>query len=120
MDEPSIGELRWRVTLFRRAQEPDSTGPGIAETMIPIGEAWAKVQPLGAVTFYAAAQTETPVTHRIFIRWRAGLDTTHAVERITRSQDGTAHRELFRVRRQSDLAGRKRFLVLEAELESRA
>jgi head-tail adaptor len=113
---PEIGSLRWKVLLFRRNQAP-ATGSGIAETLERFGEAWADIQPVGAMTFYGAAQTDTPVTHRIILRWRFGLDTTHAVQRTTRGPDGVERLETFRVRRSYDLDGRKRFLVIEAELE---
>lgn len=119
-DEPTIGSLRWRVTLLRRPQAPEVNGPGITETEVPIIDCWADIQPTGAMTFYGSTQVDTPVTHRITIRWRAGLDMTTAVKRLTRGPDGVERTEIFRIRRQMDRQGRKRWLILEAELERQA
>lgn len=143
-----IGRLRWLVTLATRVQTPEGLrfvsvngglagpvmGTGITETTdtgnddfaIGFGSSsgaltvHADVQAVGGLTFYGAEQTDTPITHRIFMRWHDYLSQANAVLRDTLRPDGTHRREVFRVRRVKELGGRKRFVMIEAELESAA
>ena len=115
-----IGSLRWPVLLARRAQVPDGF-VGIAE-FFEFGETVrADIQPIGGLTFWTAAagneQTDTPVTHRILMRWVDYLDQTQVIIRATRRLNRSIRTELFRVRRIKELNGRKRFVEIEAELE---
>lgn len=112
-----IGALRWCVTILERRQEPSGDHAGIDEIYARRQSVRADVQPIGALTFWGAQQTETPVTHRITIRWLDGLDNRQAILRETSRLDGTVRTELFRVRRVAEVGGRKRFLSLECELE---
>jgi hypothetical protein len=58
------------------------------------------------------------VTHLITISWRDYPATVDVIARSTiRPDDGSQRTELFRVRRTKELAGRKRFLQMECELE---
>jgi len=111
-----IGRLRWRVTIATRAQAPAPDG-GIAETYTRLQTVRADVQPIGALTFWGAQQTDTPVTHRIALRWLDGIDNTQAILRDTIRADQSVRTEVFRIRRVQELNGRKRFLAIEAELE---
>lgn len=110
--------MRWTVVIARRDMDPDS-GTGITETFVEIARMRADVQPSGPMTFYGSAQIDTPVTHRITMRWLDGLDTTCVVLRDTRRPDNTVRREIFRVRRVAEYEGRKRFVLIDAELEHR-
>ena len=112
-----IGSLRWRVTIATREQYPDPDSPGIVERLADEQTVRADIQPIGAMTFYAAEQVDTPVTHRIVIRWLDWVDTTHVVFRITKRPDGSAMVERFRVRRVMPIDGRQRFLRMDCELE---
>ena len=135
-----IGRLRWPVTLAVRVQTPQIApspttaalvGTGITETLassddlevlgIPESQVgikvYADVQAVGGLTFWGAEQTDTPITHRIFMRWHDYLDQTKVVVRETLRPNGTTRREIFRVRRIKELGGRKRFVMIEAELE---
>ena len=91
-------------------------GTGIDETIIGV-TVHADVQAVGGLTFWGAEQTDTPITHRIFMRWHDYLDQTKVVVRDTLRPDSTTRREIFRVRRMKELGGRKRFVMIEAELE---
>lgn len=138
-----IGRLRWRVTLAERVQTPQIApgpttatliGTGITETLagsddleaVGVPEntvgitVHADVQAVGGLTFWGAEQTDTPITHRIFMRWHDYLGQTKVVVRDTLRPDGTTRREIFRVRRIKELGGRKRFVMIEAELENYA
>jgi SPP1 family predicted phage head-tail adaptor len=114
-----IGSLRWQVTIATREQAPDPDSPGIVETLSKLQSVRADVQPIGPVTFYAAEQVDTPVTHRIIIRWLDWIDTTHVVFRVTKRPDQSNMIERFRVRRVMPIDGRQRFLRMDCELEER-
>lgn len=139
-----IGSLRWRVTLYRRDQAPDP-GLGIKETLVPIATVQADIQPTYPSTFYNAVAVDTPVSHLIRTRWQDYIENTHVIMRstlrpsdptqtiwddgATRWDDGETvwdgasnatgpeRTELFRVRRIKEIAGRKRFVEFECELE---
>jgi head-tail adaptor len=106
------------VTIAKREQVPATTG-GMQECLTQIIPVRADVQPTGAMTFYGSAQVDTPVTHRIKIRWLDWVDTRHVIIRDTIRADRTVRREIFRIRRCMEIDGRKRFLLLECEEEKR-
>lgn len=113
-----IGTLRWLVTLYRRDQEP---GPesAISERWVRIGDVHADIQPTYPSTFYGSVQVDTPITHLIRMRWADYLSNIHVIARTTRRPDIARYfrTEVFRVRRAKEIAGRKRFVELECELE---
>jgi head-tail adaptor len=115
--QPRVGALRWKVSVARRNQSFDAAGTGIIETWVAIQQVHADIQSVGSLTFYGAAQTDTPITHRITFRWLDYLDQSHAILRVTRLPNGVLREEVFRVRRVMEAEGRKRFSVLECELE---
>ena len=114
-----IGSLRWQVSIATREQYPDPDSPGIVERLADEQTVWADIQPIGAMIFYAAEQVDTPLTHRIVIRWLDWVDATHVVFRVTKRPDGSTMIERFRVRRVMPLDGRQRFLRMDCELEQR-
>ena len=114
-----IGSLRWQVVIATREQYPDPDSPGIVERLADEQTVRADIQPIGAMTFYAAEQVDTPLTHRIVIRWLDWVDATHVVFRVTKRPDGSNMVERFRVRRVMPLDGRQRFLRMDCELEQR-
>jgi Phage head-tail joining protein len=111
-----IGSLKWPVTLYRRDQAP-ADDLALQEVLVPIARTRADVQPAFASTFYQSTQVDAPVTHIINIRWQPYLVTADVVVRSAPLLDGTYRTELFRVRRSKELAGRKRFIQMECELE---
>lgn len=111
-----IGTLRWLVTLYRRAQEPNDD-LALLESLVPIATVHANIEPTYASTFYASTQVDSPITHMITIRWENYPETVDAIARSTILRDGSQRTELFRVRRTKEIAGRKRFLQMECELE---
>jgi head-tail adaptor len=112
-----IGALRWTVTLYRRDQAP-ADDLALQESLVRIATVHADIQPTYPSTFYASTQVDTPITHMITIRWQDYLPTAEVVTRVTaRAADGSLRGELFRVRRALELAGRKRFVRMECELE---
>lgn len=114
----SIGSLRWPVTIATRTQAA-ADGGGLQETLTELQTVMADIQPTGALTFYSGVQVDTPITHKIRIRWLDWIDTTHVVIRNTTRLDGSTRQEMFRVRRVKEIDGRKRFAELEVEEEKR-
>ena len=116
-NEHGIGSLRWFVTLYRRDQAP-ADDLALQESLVRIASVHADIQPTYPSTFYQSTQVDTPITHMVTIRWQDYPPTIDVVTRVTeRPPDGTLRGELFRVRRSMELAGRKRFIRLECELE---
>lgn len=115
--EIPVGSLRWPVIVARRRQGFEQAGTGMTETWIEVETVRADIQPAGALTFYNAEQVDSPVTHRITLRWLDYLDQSHAILRGTSLPDGSVRTEVFRVRRVKELNGRKRFSSLDCELE---
>ena len=114
-----IGRLRWQVTFETRGQQPDPTpgGTGIVETPVLPKQIHADIQAIGDATFWGSAQTDGPITHQIYIRWQDYPDNTTAIIRCTLLPDNSTRRETFRVRKVSELGGRKRFVRVLAQLE---
>jgi hypothetical protein len=116
---PTIGEMRWPITIAQRSQAPTSGG-GIAETLNNPFTWWAKIEATRPQTFYGTAQVDTPVTHFMQIRFLDWLDTTYVISRDLTLPDGSTRTELFRIRRvKEEGTGPLRWLDLEVELEKR-
>ena len=65
------GELRHRVELQEKTET--QTALGVTETWRTVATLWADVRDLAGREYYAAAQTQTEVTTRVRIRYRAGV-----------------------------------------------
>jgi hypothetical protein len=113
---PSIGALRWQVTLATRQQTPDST-TGISETFINPLQVYADITPIGLQAWIGSEQIGSPVTHRCVIRYIDGLDMFDTVLRTLQRPDGSEKQELFRIRKIAEWQGRFRFLIMDIELE---
>lgn len=112
-----IGALRWFVTLYRRDQSP-ADDLALLENLVRVAAVHADIQPTYPSTFWQSTQVDQPVTHLITIRWQDYPPTIDVVTRVTeRPVNGSLRGELYRVRRTMELAGRKRFLRMECELE---
>jgi head-tail adaptor len=112
-----IGRLRWLVTFVTRQQTPQVGGTGIDETPVQPRLVHAEITSVTDATFWGAAQTETPITHAITMRWQDYPDQTIAVVRSTNLPGGGVRTETFRVRKVSELGGRKRYVRLLCQLE---
>lgn len=115
----AIGRLRWPVYIATRAQVAQQDDTGIDEILRDQQPVKADIQPVGALTFWGhgGEQIDGPITHRIFIRWLEYLRNDQVVLRRTMMRDGRSRFERFRVRRVREIGGRKRFVILEVELE---
>jgi head-tail adaptor len=113
-----IGRLRWLVALVQRQQTPTPGSGGITEIPVNLKLVHADIQSTNDATFWGSAQTDTPITHAIYIRWQDYPDNTIAIVRSTDLPDGSTRKETFRVRKVSELGGRKRFVRLLCQLEN--
>jgi head-tail adaptor len=114
----SIGAMRWQIILATRNQTPDPF-TGITEAFINPIQVYAEIRPIGLQTYIGSEQIDTPITHRIIMRWQDGLDMFDVALREIERPDGTRRQEIFRIRRVGEWQGRQRFSVLDVELEKR-
>lgn len=66
------GKLRRRITLERLEQVPDGGG-GYTETWVALATLWAAVEPLRGNERFQAQQVSNTLTHKVTIRYRAGV-----------------------------------------------
>lgn len=106
------GELKSRATILAWTSEQDGTT--LKETYEPIATVWAKLEPVGSLTYwFGQKQLETGVTHRITIRRTNDLRPEKLTGRVCVEIDGIR----YAILRSSDLEGAKRFTVLDVCLE---
>lgn len=103
---------------MQRQQAPTPGTGGITETPISPQIIHADIQSTNDMTWWGSAQTDTPITHVIHIRWQDFPDNTMAIVRKTNRPDGTCRTETFRIRKMSELGGRKRFVRLLCQIEN--
>lgn len=63
-----------RVTLQSVAQASDGQG-GFTDTWSSVASLWAEIEPLNGYEKLQAMQLASPVTHKVTIRYRAGVTT---------------------------------------------
>jgi SPP1 family predicted phage head-tail adaptor len=68
----NIGKLRHRVTIQNKVTLPDGYG-GVTSTWQDVATVWASVEPLNGRELYAAQQVKAELTHRITMRYLAGV-----------------------------------------------
>lgn len=72
------GRLRQRVTI----QEPVTARNGFGEAITAwttVAMVWASVEPLSGREFFAAEHVQSEITHRVRVRYRAGIAPTMRV-----------------------------------------
>ena len=69
-----FAKMRHRVTLQAITRSTDGQG-GYTETWGNVADLWASIEPVKGWEKYQAAQTETPITHNITMRYRSGVTT---------------------------------------------
>lgn len=71
-----IGKLRHRLELQAPAETPDGAG-GVVRGWESLGQVWAAIEPVSADDVVVADRRLGRITHRIVIRRRAEIATTH-------------------------------------------
>ena len=72
MSAPTIGSLRHRLVLEEVTRTPDGAG-GATETWGTVAELWADLHPLAGREAPHAEQLSGRLTHRVIVRYRAGI-----------------------------------------------
>lgn len=67
--------MKHRVTLQERSLTEDGQG-GYTEEWEDVASLWAHVTPLKGYERMQAMQLASPITHKVLIRYRAGLTTS--------------------------------------------
>jgi SPP1 family predicted phage head-tail adaptor len=67
------GKLRHRMTLQRRAVTRNRDGD-VLQKWVDVAKPWAAVEPVSGREFIAAAASQSKVSTRITIRYRAGVN----------------------------------------------
>ena len=67
-----VGKLRHRVTIQRLEEVDDGYG-GVEEKWQNVATVWASVEPLRGNERYTAQQVQAELTHKVTIRYRAGI-----------------------------------------------
>lgn len=68
----NAGKLRHRVTIQQLVKTDDGYG-GIVETWQDVATVWAAVEPLRGNERYRAQQVQAELTHKVIMRYRAGI-----------------------------------------------
>jgi len=103
--------------VVRRNQVPSATSSGITEVYQVMFHTHADIQDTGTALFWGGTDVDTSFSHWITMRWHGYLDQTYAVQRVLTLPDDTSRTETYRVRRMREIGGRKRFVLIEAEME---
>jgi SPP1 family predicted phage head-tail adaptor len=80
------GALRSEFALEECTTTPDSLG-GYTESWVELATLFARVEPVSAQSVFGADQTLETATHRVTIRWRAGLKSGMRLRRNQRVLD---------------------------------
>jgi SPP1 family predicted phage head-tail adaptor len=100
-----IGRLRQRLTLEAPAEVDDGAG-GVSRSFVALATVWAAVIPTAAVEIAEADRVSQRVTHRITLRWRAG---------VTAAMRFTKGARVWRIMAATDPDGTRRRLDCLAE-----
>ena len=103
---PPAGELDTLIGIYRKSNTP--TGDTDLDTDLNLVlQRWAKIEPVGTAVYVSSFQTDTGITHRIYIDYTEGI----RAEDVVLTNDGRQ----FRVQRSASLGGRRVCTILEVE-----
>lgn len=68
--------LKHRVTLQSLARVSDGQG-GYSESWTDVSDVWVSIAPMKGYERFQAMQMQTPVTHKIVMRYRSDVTTAH-------------------------------------------
>jgi SPP1 family predicted phage head-tail adaptor len=104
-DKAPVGALCRRLVLEAPVATPDGAG-GSVRAFSVVAALWGAVEWLSGDERWRAGRPEQVATHRIMLRWRAGLDASQ------RFRDGD---RIFEIRAVADPDGDRRRLVCLVE-----
>ncbi|MBX9874523.1 MAG: phage head closure protein [Beijerinckiaceae bacterium] len=100
-DRARVGALRRRLLLEAAVTTPDGLG-GTTQVYETVGAVWAQLEWIAGGERWRRGRPEQVATHRVTLRWRAGVDAGQ------RLRDGD---RLFDIRAVADPDGGRRRLV---------
>lgn len=68
----NVGKMRHRIIFQRRATGKDRAG-GYTDDWVDVVTTWAQISPISGKEFFSQVR-ETTVSHRIYCRYRDGID----------------------------------------------
>lgn len=104
---PPSQKLNKRVCIRLRQDLPVGAA-GVDTLYTQPRPRWARIQPVGTATYAESAQTDTAITHRIWLRKIEGVTDAHEIEHLT-----SGH--VYRVQRLADLDGGNDYTIIEVE-----
>lgn len=106
MRKPGSGDLKSVASIVRVRNLPLGDADTGGEDVV-LARVRVKIEPVGWGTYTAGVQTGEVITHRAFIRHRAGISQSDEL----REHGGPT----YRIRRSQPLGGGREWLVLELE-----
>jgi len=70
----NVGRLNKRVVLQAPVTEQDDAGEEVITSWSEVARIWAAVEPLQGRELFAAQAVNSEITHRVRIRYRAGVN----------------------------------------------
>lgn len=104
---PPSQKLNKRVCIRLRQDLPVGAA-GVDQVYSQPRKRWARIQPVGTATYTESAQTDTAITHRIWLRKIEGVTDSHEIEHLTSGR-------VYRVQRLADLDGGDDYTIIEVE-----
>jgi SPP1 family predicted phage head-tail adaptor len=69
------GKLKHKIEIQNSIDVRSASGAVSGQTWNPFCYAWASIEPLSGREYFAAAATQSIVSHKITMRYRAGIKT---------------------------------------------
>ncbi len=110
MQIPDAGELNRRIKIRLQDDIPNMAS-GLIETYADLAQVWAKYQPVGTGIYFGSKQIDDSITDRFYVR----RSSTVTEKTVTANHVIDMGNERFRVKRVSDIDGKRRMLVVDVE-----
>jgi len=107
----TAGDLNRRIVIKLFTEAAD-VGYSTTGTDTTIATVWAKVEPVGSAIYQGSKQIDATVTHRFIVRRQASTLESHTV---TNRHVVIYNGYRFRVKRVTEYADEREFIVIEAE-----
>lgn len=111
MNEPNTGDFDCLVQI-KKWHDGASMAGGITQTFDQAMESWASIIAVGGAIYFGTKQVGENVTHRMFMHCTDTInDRSVTAEHVVEYDN-----QRYRVKRASNLNGRRVFVMLEVEL----
>ena len=118
MQETQIGKLRWDITFAEEVQSMNANGV-TSYSYTGNTAMHCNIIPVATMDFLVSMQTEiNKITHKIYTRYFDSADDFLFAFRYRIRPDQSVLEEKYRLHRWSEVDGRQRFLMFDAEMIS--